>query len=789
MANAGGSGSSTIRRMLRERIEELLTQWRQALDGPFKNETIAPIVASLNELSAAAGRFRIEAPALVTRDAAAYLGFLLDTADTPNPIQRGRMVNYLERLTQISSDLASLLAREELDRPSVLYVRAAGHEIPGLEDALRQQGWRPLRAEGLATVLTVVKGQPLVAVVVDSGLLDQLGEIVTALDQYRKPGPTPPLLVVTRGPAFAQQLLGMTGSADAFMANADAAGVIRKLGDLQRSLSSAEPLRVLIVDDDRTQVVFCDAVLRRRGLATQVASSSAEALELVLSFRPDLILVDLYMPEIDGMQLTARVREMPGTLLLPIVFISGEQDLGKRVTAINIGADDFLTKPVRPGHLIDVVVGRVKRARALRRQVLGSPAEATTGPLARSVLALRIRDLADRPAALISVGLAQSDTLSTKLPSLLRCEIEQAVAGRIAARLAPGDAFGPWHDLHFLVLAARVDREALQQLAQSLRHGIDVRPLVISRGQLKVSASVQVTEALGDPQAWIDGSLSAWERREKPAPVKLAASRPSPVKLPSATPVEPYEASPMMRAVLHPEPGLCVTEYQPLIPMRGVVAYQWQQRLRLRPTPTQPARVLRDEVVTAARHAGTLGTLDRLALRFALDTIAAQRLHGRRVCVQVEVDLASVIDPGFLTHLAGELHDQRRDDVTLTIELDTDAVINRIAQARPALERLRGLGVHTCLNHFGQQREALKVMQQTNADAIKLDTEMALQPSPAFTSLISQVRESGVPIQVEDVPNRAAIAKLWDLGADYLQCELLHPYGQALEFDFHQSVA
>lgn len=176
------------------------------------------------------------------------------------------------------------------------------------------------------------------------------------------------MLIATQDSNIGEQLLGMTGSADAFIASADAEAVVRKLSELQRSLSW--PSRCAF-DDDRTQVMICDSVLRRRGISTQVATSSREALSLVPSFRPDLILIDLYMPDIDGMALTARIREMPDTLLLPIVFISGEQDLGKRVRAINVGADDFLIKPVRPAHLIDVVVGRAKRARSLRRQVLG----------------------------------------------------------------------------------------------------------------------------------------------------------------------------------------------------------------------------------------------------------------------------------------------------------------------------------------------------------------------------------------------------------------------------------
>jgi len=781
MAN---SGSTTIRLMLRERILQVLGQWRALMNGAWDIDAMAPIILSLNEISESAARFHVENASVVTRDAAAYLGFLVDTATAPNIVQRGRMANYLERLSQAAAELTELMAREALEQPSVLYVRALGHEIQGLDSALQQHGWRPRIAENVEAIAAATQGEPLVAVVVDSGLLSHLGEIVDALDQSRRPGPTPPLLVVTQAAALAEQLLSMTGSADAFMSNADAAGVVRKISDLQKSLSSTEPLRVLIVDDDRSQVLFCDTVLRRRGLSTKVAATSREALDLVQTFRPDLILIDLYMPEMDGMAFTARVREMPGTLLVPIVFISGEQDVGKRVTAINIGADEFLTKPIRPGHLIDVVVGRAKRARILRRQVLSSPAEAPTGPLARSVLALRIRDLNDRPAALLSVGLDQSDTLAPKLPTLLRCEIEQAIAGRIAARLRPGDAFGPWHELHFLVLVARTDVAELHQLAQSLRHGIDVRPVVVSRGQMRVSARVQITMADGDPQLWIDHALTGWARRRV-----AATTSDEPVHAPSnAAELTPSAEPARMRAVLQPDAALCVVEYQPLVLVRGAVADQWQQRLRLRVTAGQPAQVSRNEVVDVARRVGSLATLDRLALRLALDAVASHRARGRKLRLQVEIDLASIIDPGFVTWLESECKSRSTSDASLTVELETDDVIEHLSQVRTVLERLRKLGVHTCLRNFGLQKEALRLLQQVNVDAVKLDTDLALQPSLAFTSLLAHVRDSGVPIEIEDVPDRQTIAKLWDIGADYIQCDLLRAYSPSLDFDFQALV-
>lgn len=126
---------------------------------------------------------------------------------------------------------------------------------------------------------------------------------------------------------------------------------------------------------------------------------------------------------------------------------------------------------------------------------------------------------------MVSVGLEQSELLNSKLPSLLRFEVEQALAGRIGARLAPGDAFAPWFDLHFLVLATRDKESELHKLAQSFRSGIDVRPAVVSRGQIKVTARVQLIPAIADPQRWLDHTLNIWAQRTTTSP---SASRPAP---------------------------------------------------------------------------------------------------------------------------------------------------------------------------------------------------------------------------------------------------------------------
>src|SRR3546814_10115016 len=94
----------------------------------------------------------------------------------------------------------------------------------------------------------------------------------------------------------------------------------------------------------------------------RVVEDPLAVLDTLHTFKPDLILMDLYMPRCNGMELTTLIREQPEFLHTPIVFLSGESDQEVQFEVIDAGADDFLAKPVRPRHLIAAVQNRVQRA-------------------------------------------------------------------------------------------------------------------------------------------------------------------------------------------------------------------------------------------------------------------------------------------------------------------------------------------------------------------------------------------------------------------------------------------
>jgi len=122
-----------------------------------------------------------------------------------------------------------------------------------------------------------------------------------------------------------------------------------------------DPL-ILVVDDLPQNVRLLDAVLSPQGFRVTTASSGKEALDVLSKEHPDLVLLDILMPGIDGYEVCRRIREDPGTAFLPVIMItaSGGED---KIRAIEAGADDFVHKPFDQAELLARVrsLVRVKR--------------------------------------------------------------------------------------------------------------------------------------------------------------------------------------------------------------------------------------------------------------------------------------------------------------------------------------------------------------------------------------------------------------------------------------------
>jgi len=119
--------------------------------------------------------------------------------------------------------------------------------------------------------------------------------------------------------------------------------------------------RILIVDDDPVIRKFVRANLEARDYQTLMAADGAEALEIIEREQPDLLILDIMMPGIDGFEVCRRLREWSQ---IPIIMLSARGDVADKVECLNLGADDYLTKPFGVEELLARVKAVLRRTEA-----------------------------------------------------------------------------------------------------------------------------------------------------------------------------------------------------------------------------------------------------------------------------------------------------------------------------------------------------------------------------------------------------------------------------------------
>lgn len=124
--------------------------------------------------------------------------------------------------------------------------------------------------------------------------------------------------------------------------------------------------RILVIDDDAKLRQAYIELLKAEGYAVTEARNGREGVEIARREPPDLVLCDITMPEMNGHRVLETLRAEPRTAHLPFVFLTGWSERGDIRTGMNLGADDYLTKPVVPDELIDAIRSRLRRAAAAK---------------------------------------------------------------------------------------------------------------------------------------------------------------------------------------------------------------------------------------------------------------------------------------------------------------------------------------------------------------------------------------------------------------------------------------
>jgi DNA-binding response OmpR family regulator len=113
--------------------------------------------------------------------------------------------------------------------------------------------------------------------------------------------------------------------------------------------------RILLVDDDQVILRLLQINFRLEGFEVDTAARGDEALERVRSNRPDLVVLDVMMPGVDGWEVCRRLKEAPDARDIPVIFVSARAQDEDRQRGYALGVDEYVTKPFDPAHLVEIV--------------------------------------------------------------------------------------------------------------------------------------------------------------------------------------------------------------------------------------------------------------------------------------------------------------------------------------------------------------------------------------------------------------------------------------------------
>ncbi|HEX6493542.1 MAG TPA: diguanylate cyclase [Candidatus Dormibacteraeota bacterium] len=274
---------------------------------------------------------------------------------------------------------------------------------------------------------------------------------------------------------------------------------------------------VLVADDSRVVRVMLRRQLEAQGLRVEEAEDGHQAVRGCRVLRPDVLLLGVEMPGIDGLTVLRIIREDPEMRDIPVVFLTAHADTEDVVEGLRLGAHDYLRKGFEPSELI-ARVSAALRVKSLQDQLRARNAEletvtrtdALTGICNRRHLEERLQGVLSmarrhrEPAAVLMIDVDHFKSINDSMGHAGGDAVLREVADRLRRRVRLEDVVGRWGGEEFLVLGGITDAVAAGVLAERLRAAIADEPFEIDgAGRIRVTVSIGAAAGTSDVEALV----------------------------------------------------------------------------------------------------------------------------------------------------------------------------------------------------------------------------------------------------------------------------------------------
>jgi diguanylate cyclase (GGDEF)-like protein len=255
-----------------------------------------------------------------------------------------------------------------------------------------------------------------------------------------------------------------------------------------------DPHRVLIVEDSPTAVAHIQRSLTAHGINSRAISGPKHLIGEADSYRPDLVLMDMYMPDCTGVEATRVLRQIPAYQSLPIVYLSSETSLEMQVEALRLGGDQFLTKPINPVLLAAVVETKIERYREMQRSTLR---DGLTGLLHHSAAKTQLDELAlalgpEGRLCVLMLDIDHFKSVNDTYGHPVGDQVIRGLAWLLKGRLRGSDIIGRYGGEEFLIGLPDIDIDKAYNVIDLIRRDFASLPHACADGALRATFSAGI---------------------------------------------------------------------------------------------------------------------------------------------------------------------------------------------------------------------------------------------------------------------------------------------------------
>jgi CheY-like chemotaxis protein/cellulose synthase/poly-beta-1,6-N-acetylglucosamine synthase-like glycosyltransferase len=267
---------------------------------------------------------------------------------------------------------------------------------------------------------------------------------------------------------------------------------------------------ILVVEDEERVMKLVTVALRRAGYTVTEATDGAQALDRLGEATPDLIVSDVMMPNVDGLDLLARIRAEPATRTIPVILLTARSSVSEIVEGLGYGADDYLVKPFQMAELLARVRSKIERP-PLPSDLL--PRDRQTGLLSARAFGEELARELDRArrgrrrGAVAVLALDELDAVRGRLGARAEAEVARQVAGVVLPAISPLGLAGRDGDGRFLLLLPEWGADEAKVALAALSQAIVAHPFRAGGERLRFSPIVGFAPFTADAGASADRLL------------------------------------------------------------------------------------------------------------------------------------------------------------------------------------------------------------------------------------------------------------------------------------------